>query len=209
MTWYRAAAVAALALAGAALTGYVLVGCAGPDPAEHRTIVPLAALPAAATGPGTPVREVPAGRLDQARPVRLSVPAIGLAVPTLTELHRDAGGLLQMPSDPATAGWSTVGPTPGGQGPAVITADATGLFGRLGELVPGDEVSVDREDGTHVVFTVYRVARFDRATFPGDEVWGDTPRAELRLVTSGGVFDRGADPSAGNVVAFARLAGVR
>ncbi len=203
---YRAAAVAALALACAVVAGYVLAGYGADPAAERRVIVPLAALPA---GPGAPVREIPAGRLDQARPVRLAVPAIGLSVPAIVELHRDAGGLLQMPPDAVTAGWSTVGPTPGARGPAVVTADGAGLFGRIAELVPGDEIAVDREDGTQVVFTVYRAARFDRATFPGAEVWGDTPHAELRLVTSGGVFDRGADPATGNVVVFARLAGVR
>jgi hypothetical protein len=68
---------------------------------------------------------------------------------------------------------------------------------------------VQREDGTQAVFAVYRVARFDRAAFPAQEVWGGTGAAELRLITTGGVFDRDAGPGDGNVVAFARLAGVR
>lgn len=194
------ALIAALGLA-------LFAGWAGPD--GQRRVVPLVALPVESTAPAAALRPVPAGRLDQARPTGLRVPALGLDVTGLVALGRDAGGVLQMPPDPATAGWSTVAPTPGALGPAVIAADGAGLFGRLAQLAPGAEVAVDREDGTEVVFTVYRVERFDRATFPGREVWGDTPAAELRLVTAGGVFDRGGDPGAGNVVVFARLAGVR
>jgi hypothetical protein len=195
---------AAAALAGALLAGALQAGCAQPA-AEQLAVVPLA-LPVERVGPLLPV---PAGRLDQARPTALVVPAIDVALPALAELHGDAGGVLRMPADVAGAGWSTLGPTPGARGPAVIVGDAAGPFGRLAELVPGDEVTVVREDGTRVVFTVHRVERFARAAFPGDEVWGDTTAAELRLVTAGGVFDRGGAPESGNVVAFARLAGVR
>ena len=195
-------------LAGALLTGVLLAGglltaCAQPAPAQV-AVVPLA-LPVERVGPVLPV---PAGQLDQARPTALAVPAIGVALPALSELHGDAGGVLRMPAV-AEAGWSTLGPTPGARGAAVLVADAAGPFARLAELVPGDEVTVAREDGTRVVFTVDRVERFARAAFPRDEVWGDTTAAELRLVTAGGVFDRGGDPASGNVVAFARLAGVR
>ena len=191
-------------LAGALLAGGLLTACAQPAP-EQVAVVPLS-LPVERVGPVLPV---PAGRLDQARPTALAVPAIGVALPALAELRGDAGGVLQMPADVAQAGWSTLGPTPGARGAAVLVADAAGPFARLAELVPGDEVTVAREDGTRVVFTVHRVERFARAAFPGDEVWGDTTAAELRLVTAGGVFDRAGDPASGNVVAFARLAGVR
>ncbi len=195
---------------GAVLAAVVLLlaspaaGGARPTPvAAPAALVP--ALPA----PDAPLRAVPSGRLDQARPVALTAPTIDLTVPRVVELHRDAGGVLQMPEDGST-GWSTLGPTPGARGAAVLAADGgPGPFARIVELTAGDEVTVTREDGTHAVFTVYRVERFPRAAFPREDVYGDTGGAELRLVTAGGVFDRDADPAAANVVAFARLAGVR
>lgn len=198
-----------LAVLGAVLTAAVLLVTV-PDRDEVRPTAvsaPAALVPVLAA-PDAPLRAVPAGRLDQARPIALTAPAIDLTVPRVVELHRDAGGALQMPEDGGT-GWSTLGPTPGASGPAVLAADGEGPFARLVELAAGDEVTVTREDGTHAVFSVYRVERFPRAAFPREDVYGDTGAAELRLVTSGGVFERDAEPDSANVVAFARLAGVR
>lgn len=208
---------------------FLLAGCATPTavaPAAFHTpvtrAVPLAATPqapelvpapvAASVPEAAPPR--PVDRLEQSAPVQLAVPAIGLRTDRIVPLAPDAGGVLQAPPDVATVGWSTRGPTPGGDGPAVIAAhvdvDGTpGPFSRLDALTAGDEVTVDRADGTDAVFAVYRVERFAQGTFPADEVYGDTAGPELRLVTFGGVFDRGAGPHPDNVVAFARLVGVR
>lgn len=199
-----------LAVLGAVVTAAVLLVTA-PDEREVRptAVAAPAALVPVLAAPDAPLRAVPSGRLDQARPVALTAPAIDLTVPRVVELHRDAGGVLEMPEDGST-GWSTAGPTPGALGPAVLTADdGPGPFARITELAAGDEVTVTREDGTHAVFSVYRVERFPRAAFPREDVYGDTGAAELRLVTSGGVFERDAEPDSANVVAFARLAGVR
>lgn len=200
----RRPALGVLAVLAAVVTAGVLVATV-PDRPQPTAVVARAAVPSLQV-PDAPLRAVPTGRLDQARPVALTAPAIDLALPELAELHRDEGGALRMP-DRDSAGWSTLGPTPGARGPAVLAAAAP--FARISELAAGDEVTVTREDGTHAVFSVYRVERFPRTAFPRDEVYGDTATAELRLVTAGGVFDREAAPDAANVVAFARLAGVR
>lgn len=169
--------------------------------------------PVAASEPvAPPLRAV--DRLEQSAPVGLSVPALGVRTDRIVALGPDAGGVLQAPPDVATVGWFTRGPTPGGDGPAVIAAHVEvggtpGPFSRLDVLVPGDEVTVARADGTDAVFTVYRVERFGPGAFPAGDVYGDTAGPELRLITLGGVFDRGTGPHVDNVVAFARLAGVR
>jgi hypothetical protein len=43
-----------------------------------------------------------------------------------------------------------------------------------------------------VVFRVYGVARFPKDDFPTTLVYGPNTRAELRLITCGGAFDRNA-----------------
>lgn len=221
---------APLLAAGTAVGALLLVGCVTPSaaapaalgtPVTHRSVVPLAASPqapdlvpepvAAADPVAAPLRSV--DRLEQSAPAALTVPAIGVRTDRITALAPDAGGVLQVPPDAATVGWFTRGPTPGGDGPAVIAAHVEvggtpGPFSRLDALVPGDEVTVVRADGTDAVFTVYRVERFAPGTFPAGEVYGDTAGPELRLITFGGVFDRGTGPHADNVVAFARMAGV-
>ena len=49
------------------------------------------------------------------------------------------------------------------------------------------------------------VARYPKDDFPTKAVYGPTPRAELRLITCGGVFDRSARSYEDNIVVFARL----
>ncbi len=144
-----------------------------------------------------------------AAPVRVRVPAIGVGS-ELLRLGTDASGVLVPPDDYARAGWFTGGAVPGDVGPAVVaghvdSVDGPAVFSRLDDLAPGDEVLVDREDGTTARFTVTGIGRYPKDDFPTAAVYGPTPRAELRLVTCGGDFDRSRASYEDNVVVFARL----
>jgi sortase (surface protein transpeptidase) len=152
---------------------------------------------------GTTGAEVPA-------PVRVRVPGIDIDS-DLVRLDVDDDGVLLPPDDFARAGWYTRGPAPGDTGPAVIaghvdSADGPAVFFRLAELEDGDEVLVDRADGTRVRFTVTSVDRYPKDEFPTAQVYGPTPRAELRLITCGGEFDADARSYRDNVVVSAVLA---
>ena len=143
-----------------------------------------------------------------AAPSRVRVPAIGVDS-GLVDLGLDAAGALEVPADHGTAGWYADGTLPSAVGPAVVTghvdsADGPAVFFRLRELVPGDEVLVDRADGTTARFTVTRVERHPKDAFPTQAVYGPTADAQLRLVTCGGDFDRSARSYEDNVVVFAR-----
>ncbi len=198
----------------------VLAGCgAAPLPTDlvpaapaAAPAAPAAALPAARpTSPG-PVREV--ASLSPSAPVRVEVPAIGVRTGPLVDLRIDAAGAMEVPPDAGTAGWFALAPAPGSVGPAVIAAHVdyagvSGVFARLRDLAPGDEVQVWRADGTEAVFRTHRVDRYLKSDFPTDLVYGDTEGPELRLITCGGSFDRGTGQYRDNVVAYARLVGVR
>jgi hypothetical protein len=158
----------------------------------HRTVTLSAASPAPAEAP-----------------VRLRVPTAGIDTP-LTGIDLDAAGALVPPSDDAVAGWYRSGPAPGEVGPAVLTGHVDSVAGpavffRLRDVAAGDPVTVTRTDGTTMRFTVTRVARFPKGAFPTGEVYAPTPRAELRLITCGGVFDRAAHSYLDNVVVYAQL----
>ncbi|MEX5716749.1 class F sortase, partial [Geodermatophilus maliterrae] len=145
-----------------------------------------------------------------AAPTRVRVPAIGVDS-GLADLGLDAAGALEVPAEPDTAGWYAGGTVPGAVGPAVVTghvdsADGPAVFHRLRDLTAGDEVLVDRADGTTARFTVTRVERHPKDAFPTRAVYGPTADAQLRLVTCGGDFDRSVGSYEDNVVAFARLA---
>ncbi len=124
------------------------------------------------------------------------------------ELSVDDEQVLVPPSDFARAGWFTGSPAPGATGPAVIAGhvdsrQGPAVFFRLAELEPGDEVLVDRADGTTVRFTVTSVDRYPKDEFPTEQVYGPTPRAELRLITCGGEFDPDERSYRDNVVVSA------
>lgn len=161
-------------------------------------------------------RRIPAAHdpVAAARPTRVAIPDIGVDAP-LTGVGLGPDGALEVPSPQAEnlAGWYDGGATPGERGTAVLVGHVDNdagpaVFFRLGALKRGAEVSVPREDGRTAVFTVYAVELHRKEAFPGDRVYRDTGRAELRVITCGGGYaeDTGYQ---GNVVAFARLTGVR
>ena len=76
---------------------------------------------------------------------------------------------------------------------------------RLGALRPRDTVSISRSDGIVAVFRVERVVEYPKAHFPTAEVYGNTDRAALRLITCGGRFDPSAGSYEDNIVAYASL----
>ncbi|GHE78037.1 hypothetical protein GCM10017786_04530 [Amycolatopsis deserti] len=144
-------------------------------------------------------------------PEALDIPRIG-ARSTLVPLGLNADGTIEVPpvTQPMQAGWYRNGPTPGEVGPAVILGHVDGggqkgIFHRLRELAPGDEVSVSRKDGSVLRFVVTRVEQIDKDSFPTEAVYGDTSGPELRLITCGGSFDRAAHSYRDNIIVFAVL----
>jgi len=206
-------------IAGALGVGAVLVlgGCAsgdaGPSPSGSVGPGPVASAPAsepappAAPAPSEPAPVVGVG----ADPTRVTVPAIGLDEP-LIGLGIAETGAMEVPVDADDVGWFTGGGRPGGRGPTVIAAhvDSTtgpAVFARLSELVPGDEVSVTSVTGTAVRYVVDEVLDVPKAEFPTGRVFGAQPTDQLRLITCGGVFDRGSGHYDQNRVVFASPVG--
>ncbi|CAN5308408.1 class F sortase [soil metagenome] len=219
-----AAVAVVLAVAGGVVLVVGLRGHAGPPtPALGHAVVAAAAAdtapadvptpqPSADVSVAAPVPEADLGPiLASSVPVTLDIPSIGVHTTGLVPLSVGADGVLPPPVDFATAGYYTGGPTPGQLGPAVIAAhvDSTtgpAVFYRLGELSPGALVQVTRQDGSVATFTIDTVARYAKADFPTDLVYGSsTGRAEIRLITCGGAFDRTSGHYVDNVIAFGHL----
>lgn len=149
--------------------------------------------------------------LTRSRPTRISIPSIGVRTATMVDLALNGDGTLQVPTDFASPGWYTPGPAPGQFGPAVIAGhvdnkSGPAVFYRLGALHQGAKITINRADGTTAHFTVDRVARYPKNQFPTTQVYGNTTnRAELRLITCGGDFNRTTGHYVDNVVAYAHL----
>jgi sortase (surface protein transpeptidase) len=151
--------------------------------------------------------------LPHADPLSVAIPRLHIAS-GLVQLGIDDQGAMEVPVDPADAGWYRLGPPPGSLGPAVIAGHVTwnqvpAVFFRLSEVRPGDVVEVTRADGRLAVFEVTAVRLFDKSEFPTQAVFGPVDHAALRLITCGGDYESSAHRYLGNVVVFARLASSR
>jgi hypothetical protein len=145
-------------------------------------------------------------------PVAMRIPKIG-AQSSLVQLGLNPDGSVQVPpvSDPLQAGWYSGGAAPGEIGPAVLLGHVdgnhqAGIFFRLHELVPGDDVLVTRKDGVVLHFTVTAKTEVPKDAFPTEAVYGKTAGPELRLITCGGSFDAAAHSYVDNIVVYATLA---
>lgn len=181
-------------------------------PSTAPSAVPSAQAPVPSTAPVAPAgQELETKTLPRQRPVSVSIPSIDLPSTALVDLGKQPDGTLEVPVDPADPGWFTPGPAPGQFGPAVIAGHVDGgggpgVFYRLGELQPGAQVDVVREDGSTARFVVDKVERYAKDQFPTTAVYGDsTHRSELRLITCGGAFDDETGHYVDNVVAYAHL----
>lgn len=142
-----------------------------------------------------------------AAPTRLRVPSIGVDSELLA-LGLAPDSTIEVPVDPGSAGWWSGGPRPGQPGPAVLVGHVDShmgpaVFFRLRELAPGDELFVDRADGTSARFVVTSQERYEKALFPSELVYHPTLEPEIRLVTCGGPFDTSTGHYRDNVVVFA------
>lgn len=157
-------------------------------------------------------------------PTAITIPAIG-AHSTLEPLGINPDGTLEVPSvdRPMLAGWyagkDKANPgdevQPGEQGGAVVVAHVDGringkagqpgLFYKLHELKPGDEILIDRADRSKARFIVDRVEKHSKADFPSEAVYGATTAKQLALVTCGGPFDHAARSYVDNWVVFSHL----
>ncbi len=200
-----AVATAVLAVAGllVSLTA-ALAPALGPDRGdlrEPRAIVTQVREPVPSAGTASSPRgdRAPAGRTPgrPVRPVRVEVPAAGLAAP-LRPVGVDDAGAMALPADPAVLGWYRYGPAPGaGTGSVVLAGHLDSRRYGLGPLVglrevgPGDTVRVDSREGVRR-YTVVEVRRFDRQALP-EELFSRAGPERLRIITCGGEYlpDRG------------------
>ncbi|MGW2229089.1 class F sortase [Streptomyces formicae] len=154
--------------------------------------------------------------LAPARPERVDVPALKVRAPVAAR-GLDAEGAIDPPpfEQPGTVGWYGGGTRPGAPGAALLvghvdTETEPAVFYDLSALRPGEKVGVSREDGTVAEFTVEDVRVLTRDRFDAKKAYGphEKGRAELRLITCGGTFDRATRTYTANVVVSAYLTGV-
>ncbi|MCM2392204.1 class F sortase [Streptomyces albipurpureus] len=155
--------------------------------------------------------------LEPARPQRVDIPSIGVAAPVVPRGLDSAGAIDPPPYATAqTVGWYGAGTQPGAPGASLLvghvdTKTEPAAFYGLSTARPGQQVRVTRADGSVAEFTIDDVQVFERDGFDAQKAYGPRQggRAELRLITCGGTFDKTTDSYTANVVVSAYLTGVR
>jgi hypothetical protein len=151
-----------------------------------------------------------------ALPSRVDVPAAGVRAPVVARGLDGRGAIDPPPFDRAgTVGWYAAGVRPGAAGTALMvghvdTESRPAVFYRLSTLRTGERIRVVRVDGRIAEFTVDDVRVLSRRHFDAQQAYGTrrSGRAELRLITCGGTFDRAAGSYTANVIVSAYLTGL-
>lgn len=148
--------------------------------------------------------------LPESLPARLRIPELGIDTTFVAPLGLLSDGEIEVPDSDTEVGWYQYSPTPGELGPAVVVGHVDSYLGpavffSLGQLDPGDDVYVDREDGTTAHFVVTELERPRQSAFPTARVYGDIDHAGLRLITCSGIYERGKQRYTHNLIVYAKL----
>lgn len=152
---------------------------------------------------------------EAARPVQFDIDAIGVHAKVVARGLDRRGGVKPPPySKPEVVGWYKGGATPGEEGASILvghvdTDTRRAVFYPLSSVQPGNRVDVTRADGTVAEFTVERTDVVPRKDFDAQQAYAPEKddRAEVKLITCGGTFDRSAHAYTSNVVVTAYLTG--
>ncbi|WP_059009788.1 class F sortase [Streptomyces specialis] len=213
----------------------LLAGILGPDPDDgvrearaSSSIAEGVSRPGAVDAPGAAPDAGSTADLDQSltgepssvvapplmrsAPTRVRIPQLATDVEVFgADLAPDGAPPSPSVEDAMRAAWYAGGVAPGERGAAILvghldTYDGPAAFAGLGSLRPGENIEIDRADGTTAVFTVDSVEQYPKTDFPDERVYGSVDTPQLRLITCGGRWtqDGGYDS---NIVAYARLTG--
>lgn len=148
--------------------------------------------------------------LSRQLPTRLRIPKIHIDAGFVEPLGLNADKTVSVPKTYDQVGWYKNGAAPGEVGPSVILGHVDNykgpaVFYSLGQLKEGDEIYVDRADGTTATFVVKELHRYSQDAFPTQEVYGQVPYPALRLVTCTGIFNKAVQKYSQNLVVYAVL----
>ena len=155
-------------------------------------------------------KAVEGATLARSLPTRIKIPRLKLDVPFSQPLGLSQNGEVDVPKDYASVGYYKNGPTPGELGPAVVLGhvdsyQGPAVFFSLGQLKEGDEINIERADGTVATFAVTEMERNEQSNFPTQKVYGNLNYAGLRLITCTGIYSHDQKRYSHNLIVYAKL----
>lgn len=122
----------------------------------------------------------------------------------------DKKGQMDTIDNPDVAAWYSPGPAPGEQGNALVNGHKSwkgkiGRFSVLWDMKIGQQVAVEREDGSVLYFKVTSVDFYPYDDYPESVMNMESDTAKMTLITCYGDFDRSAGTSAQRCVVVCEL----
>jgi LPXTG-site transpeptidase (sortase) family protein len=183
----------------AAILAVASVGWSARPPAGQTRAPFVAAVPSASPLVSSPQPEVapsstpaPAGAIT---PARLLIPKLGVDAPVETK-GLDGHHVMEAPDKPSAVAWYPFTAKPGAGTNAVFAGhldDASvgpAVFWRLGDLKPGDTITVRDGSGAELAFSVSSVSVYPLTSAPVQEIIGPTPSSAVTLITCAGSYNR-------------------
>jgi sortase (surface protein transpeptidase) len=142
-------------------------------------------------------------------PTQLRIPSLGVDAP-FVQLGLNKDQTIETPKGDAEVGWFIHGAKPGDIGPAVVVGHldsvrGPAVFQNLKNIKVGDEIAIQRADGSTVTYRAESMSQYKQDSFPTQEVYGPIDYAGLRLITCAGQYSKQADRYSDNFIVYGRL----
>lgn len=140
------------------------------------------------------------------QPVAVRVAGIALEAPVIS-VGVDSQNQFAVPAAD-TVGWYQYSSSPGDPGASVLAAHVdyggvAGAFFNLTEVLPGDALEVEMEDGRVIQYVVTGNNQYDKTELPASELFRKDGDSVLQLITCGGTFNPEQRSYEANVVVTA------
>jgi sortase (surface protein transpeptidase) len=129
---------------------------------------------------------------ELAAPAMVRVAEIGLEARVIS-VGVDENNQFDVPAAD-TVGWYRYSSTPGDPGASVLAAHvdyggSPGAFYNLREVLPGDVLEVEMDDGSVIAYEVTCNTLYEKTELPAAELFRKSGASVLQLITCGGTFD--------------------
>ena len=146
---------------------------------------------------------------EESYPQKINIPKLGVAS-KVEAVGLGTDGEMAMPENPETVAWYKLGNKLGEKGNVVIAGhldSKTGpaIFYRLPELGIGEEIIVADQNNKEFHFVVVKKETYDEDKFPVGEVFGESDKPRLNLITCRGRFDRTTKRYTKRIVVYTEL----
>jgi LPXTG-site transpeptidase (sortase) family protein len=143
-------------------------------------------------------------------PIKIKVPKISVEA-TIESVGLDNQGRMDVPKNVVNVAWYNLGVKPGEKGNSVFAGHydkpdgSPSVFFKLDRLKKGDSIEVVDQTGYNLEFVVTETRIVPTDKFPLQEVFGQTDKIRVNLITCGGEWNKEKKEYSERTIVFAEL----